>query len=134
IYTLDRNVSAAGTATVTRGTATVGTPTPGPNANQITVNLTGVTNAQHLIIALNGVHDSAGGILNNLVARMDVLLGDTTADGTVNSADITQTRRQSGNVAHDNPNANFREDTTTDGTINSADINQVRRQSGTALP
>jgi hypothetical protein len=65
---------------------------------------------------------------------MGVLLGDTTADGTVNSADITQVRRESGNVAHGDPNANFREDTTTDGTINSADITQVRRQSGTALP
>jgi hypothetical protein len=65
---------------------------------------------------------------------MGILLGDTTADGTVNSADITQVRRQSGNVAHDDPGANFREDITADGTINSADITAVRRQSGSALP
>jgi hypothetical protein len=65
---------------------------------------------------------------------MGVLLGDTSGDGVVNSADITQTRRQSGNVAHDDPDANFREDITVDGTINSADITAVRRESGNALP
>src|SRR5207245_9431595 len=96
--------------------------------------LTVVTNAQRLVIRLDEVQDTVGGVLSNLAARMDVLLGDTTADRTVNSADITQVRRQSGNVAHGDPNANFREDTTTDGTINSADITAVRRQSGSALP
>ena len=116
------------------GTGSVSSQMFGPLANQYTVNVTNVSNAQHLNVTLDGVQDIAGALINNSIARMDLLLGDTTADGTVNSADITQTRRQSGNTAHGDPNANFREDVTADGTINSADITAVRRQSGTALP
>src|SRR2546422_491921 len=71
VYTLGGNLAAAGTATVTQGTASVGTPTVGPNTNQVTVPLTAVANAQHLVITLNGVQDGTGAILNNLVARMD---------------------------------------------------------------
>src|SRR5437870_57258 len=50
--------------------------------------------------------------LNNLVARMDVLLGDTTANGSVNSSDISQTKAQSGTVAS---SSNFRTDVTING-------------------
>src|SRR5207302_7314145 len=107
-------------------------PPTGSGTTTITVNLHNVSNAQRLTVTLANV--SNGTVTGPVSIPMAVLLGDTTADGTVNSADITQTRRQSGNVAHGDPNANFREDTTTDGTINSADITQVRRQSGTALP
>ena len=117
------------------GSAGAGSVTSGPNSNQCTVSLTGVANAQYITVTLNGVVDSAtGNVSNNFSGTMGVLLGDTSGDGVVNSADITQTRRQSGNVPHDDPNANFREDVTADGTINSADITQVRRESGNALP
>ena len=131
IFTLDRNVNAAGTATATQGTAIVGTPTIGPNPNQVSVALTGVTNAQHMVITLNGVQDATAATINNLVARMDVLLADTTADGSVNSGDIAQTKSQSGNTV---TSSNFREDVTTDGFLNSGDIGLVKSKSGTALP
>ena len=138
IYTFDRTVATAGTANTTQGTATLapapagGTnPSIGPNPNQITVNLINVTNAQHLIVTLSNVQDGSGGVLASVPARMDVLLGDTSADGVVNSADITQVSRQSGQVAGP---TNFREDLSVDGVINSGDITLVRRQSGTALP
>src|SRR5437870_1593049 len=72
IYTLDRDVTVAGTATPTQGTAIVGPPTVGPKANQITVPLTGVTNVQHLVIRLDEVQDTVGGVLSNLAGRMDV--------------------------------------------------------------
>ena len=49
--------------------------------------------------------------LANLVARMDVLVGDTTADRSVNSADISQTKSQSG---HPVTGSNFRQDVTAD--------------------
>jgi hypothetical protein len=58
-------------------------------------------------------------------------LGDTTGDGVVNSADIAQTKSQSGQSI---TNSNFREDLTADGNINSADIGFVKSKSGTALP
>jgi hypothetical protein len=131
VYTLDRNLTGAGTATVTQGTATVGTPTVGPNANQVIVPLTGVTNSQHLIITLNGAVGSDTVVLSNLAARMDVLLGDTTANGSVNSSNISQTKAQSGTVAN---SSNFRTDVTVNGLINSSDISTVKSKSGTALP
>jgi hypothetical protein len=61
---------------------------------------------------------------------MGVLAGDTNADGTVNSADISQTKAQSGFAV----GSNFREDVTVDNSINSADITFVKLRSGTALP
>jgi Big-like domain-containing protein len=131
IYTLNGNISATGSASVRQGTATPGTPTLGPNANQITVPLTNVANAQHLIVALDGVQDATGAILDNLVARMDVLLGDTTGNGAVNSSDIAQTQSQSGQLV---TSFNFREDVTVSGSINSSDIALVQSKSGTALP
>jgi hypothetical protein len=131
IYTLNGNISATGSASVRQGTATPGTPTLGPKANQITVPLTNVANAQHLIVALDGVQDATGAILDNLVARIDVLLGDTTGNGAVNSSDIAQTQSQSGQPV---TSFNFREDVTVNGSINSSDIALVQSKSGTALP
>ena len=131
IYSFSRNVTIAGTASTAQGVATAAPATIGPNSNQVTVNLTGVSNAQHLIVKLDGMHDSAGAILNNVQARMDVLTGDTTADRSVNSADIGQTKSQSGNLVS---GSNFRQDVTFDGNVNSADISLVKSKSGTALP
>jgi hypothetical protein len=62
---------------------------------------------------------------------MDVLLGDTTANGFVNSADVSQTQSQSGQPV---TGANFREDVTANGFINSADVSLVQSKSGTSLP
>jgi hypothetical protein len=47
------------------------------------------------------------------------LLGDTTANGLVNSSDISQTYAQSGQPV---TSSNFREDVNTNGLINSSDI------------
>src|SRR3989442_11740705 len=128
-------VSSVAGASVTTGTGSVARSKIDNNdAHQYVVNLTGVTNGQYIMVTLSNVSDSGGNFSSAVSASMGVLVGDTSADGVVNSADITQTRRESGNVAHGDPNANFREDVTADGTINSADITAVRRQSGTALP
>ena len=54
---------------------------------------------------------------------MDVLLGDTTANGSVNSSDISQTKAQSGTTASA---SNFRTDVTANGVINSSDISLVK--------
>jgi hypothetical protein len=61
---------------------------------------------------------------------MALLQGDTSADISVNSADISQTKSQSGRAVS---SSNFREDVTTDGSINSADISLVKSKSGKAL-
>ena len=62
---------------------------------------------------------------------MATLLGDTTGDGSVNSADISQTKSRSGQAVSA---TNFRSDATVDGNLNSADISLVKSKSGTALP
>jgi hypothetical protein len=113
----------------TAGTAG-GTVVAGPAANQCTENLNGLPNSQYTTVTLNGVSDVAG---NNgpVSAVMGLLVGDTTADGSVNSADIGQTKSQSG---HTVTSSNFREDVTVDGSIDSADIGLVKSKSGTGLP
>ncbi len=58
-------------SSATQGTAAVGPAIIKPHSNQVTVNLTGVTNAQHVIIKLNGVQDNGGAVLNNVLARME---------------------------------------------------------------
>ena len=113
---------------VTSGTANIG-GSSGSGTDEVTVNLTGVTNSQTLVVTLNGVSD--GTTTANVSAQMAVLTGDTNADRFVDSADITQTKSQSGSpVGSDN----FRVDANADGFIDSADISLVKSKSGTALP
>ena len=98
--------------------------------NQIvTVSLHKVANAQTLSLTLVGASDGTNS--GNVVIPMSVLLGDTTANGSVNSSDISQTKSQSGQVV---TSANFRTDVTVNGAINSSDISLVKSKSGTALP
>ncbi len=112
---------------VTSGTASiVGTPAGGTT---VTVNLTGVTNAQYVTVTLASVNDGTN--TNDVAVRMGVLAGDTTADGNVNSGDIAQTKSQSGQLL---TASNFREDVTVDANLNSGDIGFVKSKSGTALP
>ena len=99
------------------------------SSNQVFVNLTGVANAQTIAITLTGVNDGAG--TGNIVIPMSVLLGDTTANRTVNSSDVSQTKLQSGSPI---TASNFRTDVSANGSINSSDVSTVKLQSGTALP
>lgn len=101
-----------------------------PSGNQVTINLTGVPNASRCAVTLDGVTD---GTSTAGAARLPVnfLAGDTTADGRVNSADVSLTQSQTGQVVGQD---NFREDVTVDGRINSADVSFVQMKSGTALP
>lgn len=141
IYSFGSEFSVTGSASsVTLSPTNDGTVTshgPGPGTNQYTVHLSGISNAQHHTITLNGVpvananDGGAPATLNNAVARLDLLVGDTTGNGVVNSSDIAQTQSQSG---HPVTLSNFREDVTANGSINSSDIGLVQSKSGTALP
>jgi hypothetical protein len=134
IYTLDRNLSVPGTASVVVSPSGSGTATAGPGANQVTVNLTGVPNAQHVSVTLNGVQDSVGATLNNLVARMDVLLGDVNASRRVDSGDVSLVRQQTLQTITGPPTGNFREDINASGRIDSGDVSIARQQTLTSLP
>jgi hypothetical protein len=117
----------ASSASVTTGIGTVNTATF--NGSQITVNLTGVANGQQIVLTLSGVTDGVN--TNNVSIPISMLLGDTNGNGTVNSADISQTKSQSGQAVSI---ANFREDINVSGSINASDISVVKSRSGTSLP
>jgi len=129
-------VTFAAPVTVTNATVTPGSGGTGSVAgaisisgNVVTVNLTNVSNAQTLTVNLLGVSDGTN--MGDVSIPMSVLAGDTTANGRVNSSDISQTQSQSGQSVG---LSNFREDVTANGFINSSDIAFVQAQSGTALP
>jgi hypothetical protein len=131
VFTFSNNLTSVAGATVSSGTGSVASHGSGPNPNQYTVNLTGVSNAQYITVTLNNVVDATGASGNVLSPQLGILIGDTNKDGFVNSADISQTKSQSGQSVGA---SNFREDVNADGFINSADISLVKSKSGTALP
>ena len=96
--------------------------------SQVIVDLTNVSNAQTLTVNLIGV--TGGTRSGNVSIPMSVLIGDTNADGVVNSTDVSQTQAQSGNTV---TQSNFREDVNADGTINSTDVALVQSHLGTTL-
>lgn len=130
VFTFSENLTSVNSAAVTP-CGRVSSAGLGPDPNQCTVNLTGVCNAQYITVTLAGVHGINGGTTAAASATMGMLLGDTTANGVVNSSDIAQVQSQSGQTLTIN---NFREDVTVNGVINSSDIVAVQSQSGTALP
>src|SRR6202007_981560 len=101
-----------------------GTETNIANETEFLVHLTGVTcNGHHVAVDIAGVHDSSNQTLDSVNATLGLLLGDTTANGIVNSSDIAQTQSQSGQPV---TASNFREDVTVDGAIDSSDIALVQ--------
>jgi hypothetical protein len=97
--------------------------------NVVTVNLTGVTNAQTIIVTLSGVNDGVN--MGDVVVPMSVLQGDTSGNGTVSGTDVSETKLQSGQAV---TASNFREDVVVSGGINGSDVAAVKLKSGTALP
>jgi len=98
------------------------------NGSVVTVNCTGVPDQQSITINLTGVNDGTN--IGNVSIPMGVLVGDTTADRAVDSADISQVKSQSGRAV---TGSNFREDLNVDGAIDSADISLVKSKSGHGL-
>ncbi len=99
------------------------------NGSQLTLNLQNVTDAQKMIVTVNGASDGTN--VGNLSIPIGFLLGDASGDGFVNSADTTLVRNGSGS----NTDAtNFRLDVNWDGTANSADATITRSRSGQFVP
>jgi hypothetical protein len=115
-------------AAVTAGVGSV-SGSSGSGTPIITIDLTGVTNAQRITVTLLGV--SNGTSMGDVGVQMGVLIGDTNGSGAVNSGDISQVKGLSGVPINA---SNFRADVTANGAINSADVNLVKLRSGTVLP
>ena len=103
--------------------------TAGSAGSQVTINLTGVTNAQIITVALFDVDD--GTRHGDLGVRMAVLVGDANDDGKVNASDVSQIKFRSGQAVDV---GNVRADVIASGAINASDVSAVKSKSGTALP
>ena len=121
------NAVSVGGVTVSSGTATVQNFTP--SGAVITVNLTGVSNAQRLVLDLTNVND--GTTIGDAFVAMNVLAGDTNADRFCDAVDTSQTKAQSGKPVTD---MTFREDVNVDGFLDAVDTALVKSKAGTALP
>jgi len=97
--------------------------------NVVTINLTGVLNAQRLGVTLKNVCN--GTISGDVMIPMGVLIGDTSGNAVTNSSDVSQTKGRSGQAVI---STNFRSDVTVNGSINAGDVSSVKSRSGTALP
>jgi hypothetical protein len=117
-----------GSASVTSGTGMVSSFS-GSGTSQITVNLTGVTDAQRITMTLHNVNN--GNATGDVPVSMGVLVGDVNGNALVNSSDVSLTKAQSGQPV---TTSNFREDVNASGTISSTDVAIVKSDVGTALP
>ncbi|MGH8102684.1 MAG: dockerin type I domain-containing protein [Chthoniobacterales bacterium] len=129
VVTCSNNV-VSGNAAVTSGVGTVSEP-PVLSGNTMTINLTGVANVQTLTVTLSNVMDTFGQTLSDTGVTMSVLIGDTNGNGTVNAADVAQTKAQLGQAV---TGSNFRTDVNANGTVNAADAALVKQHSGEGLP
>jgi N-acetylneuraminic acid mutarotase len=121
------NPVTVGSALVTSGTGSVSSFSV--SGSQVTVNLTGVTNAQRITVTLFNVND--GTHMGNVPVSMGVLIGDVNGNAVVNASDVSLTKSQVGQPVS---SSNFREDVNANGSINAADVAQVKANVGTALP
>jgi hypothetical protein len=120
----------AGSASVTTGVGTIaGSPTF--SGNTMTVNVTGVADVQRIGVTLSGVTDSFAQVLPDVTVSMNLLVGDTNGNKTVNATDVGQTKASSGTAV---TSANFRQDVTPNGSITASDLGLVKSRAGASVP
>ena len=124
------NTMVSGNASVTSGTGTVA-GSPGFNGNTMTINLIGVADVQRLTVTLSNVTDIFAQVMPDTPVSVNMLIGDTTGNKTVNASDVAQVKAQSGLPV---TAANFREDINADGSITASDIGQVKADAGHSVP
>jgi uncharacterized delta-60 repeat protein len=129
VFTFSNNV-VSGNAAVTSGIGSV-TGSPTFSGNTMTVNLTGVTDVQQITVTLSNVTDTFAQVLPDTPVSMNMLIGDTTGNKTVNAGDVAQTKGQSGVAV---TGANFRTDINANGSVSASDVAQVKANAGHTLP
>jgi hypothetical protein len=126
VVTFAAPVTVTGVA-VTNGT---GNATMSVAGAVVTINLTGVTDAQRLGVTLNAVDDGTGA--GNVLIPMGVLVGDTQGNGSVSATDVSETKAAA-SVGTVNA-GNFRTDLNVGGTVNATDVSIVKAAAGHVLP
>jgi hypothetical protein len=127
VFTFDVPITLSGSPTVSVSAPAGGTPgaTASVNGSVVTVDLTGILNAQMLTITLTNVN-GAGPVS----VQMGVLVGDINGDSFVLSGDYTAVRQRSGATV-DTTTCQY--DINADGFILSGDYTTVRQLSGSHL-
>ena len=128
VFTCNNNL-VSGNASVTGGTGSV-SGSPAFSSNTMTVNVTGVANAQTLTVTLSNVTDQFSQVLPDTPVNVNLLIGDTNGNGTVNGSDIAQTKGQIGQLV---TGGNCRTDVNINGAINGTDVTLVKLHSGESV-
>jgi hypothetical protein len=131
VFRFSNNLASVANAVITIGTGTIASRMIGTDPREYIVNLTGVTNQQHLTVNLSNVQDVNGNVISSVFGTLHLLVGDTNSNMTVNAADVAQTKSQLGQPVS---GANFRMDVNANGSVNAADVAIVKGHSGTSLP
>jgi hypothetical protein len=128
VFTFDKPVT-GGAASVTEGTATVGTVAV--NGSELVVPLTGVANYQYVTVGVTNVTASDGGSGGTGSIRVGFLSGDVNQNRVVTLSDLGQVNAQ---VAQTVSAANFLKDVNASGTLSLADKGLTNQQLTKALP
>jgi hypothetical protein len=132
VFTFENTLTTVGSVNVTSGSGSVASSTiDTSDAHNYIVNLTGVGNAQRIVVSLINVTDSLGDFSSTIAGGMGVLVGDVNASKRVDAADVSAVRQQTLQTI---TNSNFREDVNASGRVDAADVSIARQQTLTSLP
>ena len=131
VFTFQNNLMSVENAFVTTGSGQVSNSSIGPNANQYTVNLTGVTDMQYVVVTLQNAADSTGAVGNVVGPDMGVLIGDVNGTGNVDGNDVSAVQ---GATRQPVTSANFKLDSNTSGNIDGNDVSLVQSHTRQSLP
>ena len=129
VVTFDRQIT-SGDAAVTSGSGAVSAP-PIISGRTMTINLTGVTDAQTLTLRLEDVTDTSAQVLPDTNLNVGFLLADVNGSGGVTASDVGAVKSLSGQPI---TTENFRGDINASGGITSTDISIAKSRSGAVLP
>ena len=128
VFVFDKPVT-SGTAVVTAGTGSTGTPTFG--GSEMIVPLTGATNQQYVTVTVSDVAAADGGIGGSGSVRVGFLLGDVNQNRVVTVSDLAQVNAQ---IAQGVTASNYLKDVNASGTLTVADKGIANTQITKALP
>lgn len=126
VFTFNQPIT-SGTSEIVNGTGNI-SGTPLFSGNTMTINLSGVADAQNFTIQLSNLN----GVNSINTISFGVLLGDVNGDGGVNSQDVILTRNAVGTIGGQsafNPKTDINED----GGVNSQDVILTRNAVGHVL-
>jgi uncharacterized protein (DUF1800 family) len=128
VFTFNKPVT-TGSASITKGVATVSAPTF--SGSEMSVPLTGVTNAQYITINVSAIVAADGGTGGSGSVRVGLLLGDVNQNRVVTLSDVGLLNAQ---LAQAVTASNFRLDVNASGTLTLADKGIANSKLTSQLP